>query len=366
MLAYHSVGVGKTLTGISVAENFKSSHNIFILVKNKSLELNFRRELLGTCSNYITPEIRAQLTSKKVSPSQKEYILYMANREINKNYSFLTYGTVVNSVLGRKNEQGNRIVKNKISSFNNSLIIIDEVHNVTGNDAYIAIKKIMDNSKNTRILLLSATPIFDSIKEIFEIANLLGDSLPTRGKLISSGLVKKVNAGGASLLNEVVFSLTSKGKQALSQSFRGKISYLVTDPEYFPKRIDKGQPISDLKGSINIYRCAMNQFQDSVYASTLDGDSVNTLFKDSSDASTIVYPNGKFGKNGFKYIKKDKTFLQYKNIKKYSSKFFYMFGHLLKAKGPCFIYSNYVTGGGTQLIKQFLLENGYAGTGSYS
>mgnify|MGYP001605250221 FL=1 len=42
LLIYHSVGVGKTLSAISIAENFKNTHNILILVKNKSLDLNFK------------------------------------------------------------------------------------------------------------------------------------------------------------------------------------------------------------------------------------------------------------------------------------------------------------------------------------
>ena len=50
ILLYHSVGVGKTLSAIGIAEGFKEYVNdmgnkIFVLIKNGNIEENFRKEL---------------------------------------------------------------------------------------------------------------------------------------------------------------------------------------------------------------------------------------------------------------------------------------------------------------------------------
>ena len=60
-----------------------------------------------------------------------------------------------------------------INELNNSIIIIDEVHNITNNDIYIALEKVLKNSYNYRLVMLTATPIYDNVKEIFELINLL-------------------------------------------------------------------------------------------------------------------------------------------------------------------------------------------------
>ena len=102
ILLYHSLGVGKTCAAISIAEGFKEYINnmgnkIIILVKNGNIEENFRHELRGECINdptlyNIEPEVGETLDD----------LQNKINRKINKIYSFITYGTFVNQVLGAK------------------------------------------------------------------------------------------------------------------------------------------------------------------------------------------------------------------------------------------------------------------------
>ena len=62
---------------------------------------------------------------------------------------------------------------NVIENLNNTVIIVDEAHNVTNNDVYIALSKILKNSYNYRLVLLTATPMYDNPKEMIEMSNLL-------------------------------------------------------------------------------------------------------------------------------------------------------------------------------------------------
>ena len=73
---------------------------------------------------------------------------------------------------------------NKIHSLDNTLLIVDEAHNITGNDRTNAVKKICAVSKNLKILLLTGTPMKNaaddiiSLIEIMNIANHNYDKLP--------------------------------------------------------------------------------------------------------------------------------------------------------------------------------------------
>ena len=72
------------------------------------------------------------------------------------------------------------LIKNKLEKFfNNRLIIIDEVHNIRITDdnknkrIAMELTKLIENVDFVRLLLLSATPMYNSYKEIIWLINLL-------------------------------------------------------------------------------------------------------------------------------------------------------------------------------------------------
>lgn len=364
LLVYHSVGVGKTLTAISIAENFKEYYRIIVVIKNKNLKFNFIKELTGGCSNYF--KTRQEFLAYHDTTHENHRIVTLeVNAMINKHYSFYTYGDIVNASKG-------------ISPLNlsNSVLIVDEVHNVTGNDTYIAMMKLLGKASNVKRVLLSATPVYDNIREIFEIANLLGNNLPIRKDLIKQALVVNEEPQSTSLrakkpislLNESVDHLTKKGLDTILNALKGKVSYLIADPLFFPKRNYIGSPISSKKGSLIIYPSKMSSFQQAAYNETLvKSKELNALFNNSSNAMTMVYPDSTYGRDGFiKNIEKgkNKDFLKLENLKKYSSKLYSIVNLLQESPGPAFIYSNYVNDGGTSLVKEVLIANGYSPYGA--
>jgi len=405
-----------TCAAISIAEGFKEYINnmgnrIVILVKNGNIEENFRQELRGECINNpslynIEPEIGETLDD----------LQNKINRKINKIYSFVTYGTFVNQVIGAKiftkdkygfntNEQvkdsaGKPLRKKTGSiSFNNTVIIIDEAHNVTNNDVYLALEKALKNSYNYRLVLLTATPMYDNVKEIFEISNLLNmnhkeNLLPIRNDLFKEFnggvLLEKNNSGN---LKGSINTITEYGKQVLEKSLLGKISYLASNTESFALKIDKGTPLTTSVGSINIIECVMTPNQYSIYnkaylldshqtptdisdeIATLDSDdaelenevlpSSSSLYKNSSDASTFTFPGKKYGKDGYNEcfsngkLNSEYDYIFGKHLQRYSCKFFSLLENINNSPGNIFIYSNYVNFGGIALIKQLLLSNGF-------
>jgi len=423
ILLYNDVGVGKTCTAITISEGFKEYiHNmgkqIFVLVKNKNIQKNFMDELLSKCTRdeYITEE------------DSSEIDIINAKKNINKYYQFITYGAFVNKVLGVKefvkDEYGNntkkvkkidgivqrKIIQDSIKSLNNTVIIVDEVHNITNNDAYTSLLKVLSNSYNYRLVLLTATPIYDNPKEIFELSNLLNVNepdlqLPTRDKLFEGKdpfLIKeKSNYINTRALKGGIIKITERGLEALKTSLYGKVSYLRANTETNPESIIMGsQLIENRIGTTNVVYCQMSKYQYKIYLNalktdlhkdskfdissaiqqieseenTLESDMISktsSLYKNTSDASTMSYPNSEYGKTGFLNVfnKSGSSYVlkgEYKDIlttklPEYSNKLYTLLQNINKnSTGNIFIYTNYVSYGGTSLIKQLLLANGFS------
>ena len=427
LLMFWEVGRGKSASAILIAEGFKEyvlnmGRKILVLVKNSNIEENFRSELLSdvTQNEYIQSDVYDYL--KTADQESKKELMNKINRKINKTYNFTTYGTFINQILGTKiyekdefnhnttkkvkNADGTNARKKSNSAYNlnNTVIIVDEAHNITNNDFYVALYKVLGNSYNYRLILLTATPMYDNPKEIFELSNLLNMNTPEKLYPIRNELFKgkdpimiKIDSE-TGILKSGLTEITDYGKELLINSLKGKVSYHQVNTDTFPEQINMGEPLNNKPGSINIVYCKMSQYQSDIYKKALALDTrtnvsiddiinlesednieetstfitkSSSLYKNSSDASTMVYPNKLYGKDGFnlcftehKGIIKLKS--EYQNILKldgdlykYSSKLKSLIENINTSPGNIFIYSNYVNQGGTAIIKQLLLSNGY-------
>ena len=372
ILINHSTGTGKTMTAISIAENFKNDYKILVVVKNKLLVSNFKNELLYTCSNYY---IRGNRSNGGNGGNRSNENIESALQKIKKHYSFITYKTLINKMALNRGNMGNH---ETINNINNTILIIDEVHNI-GDNGYLSIMKLLRKSINVKVILLSATPVYDKISEIFEISNILNFNnpesiLPIKRELISQGYIVKKNIRNK-ILNDNVEEITTFGVKKLVNAIRGKVSFLTTDISSFPSKLFIGSFIDSSDYSISkgaefrVFKTIMSSFQSLVYNKTLNNESekVNIkkdgLFKNSTDASLIVYPDSTFGKRAFTrniVNNKNHNFLKKENINQYSSKLYSLLVNIDHSFGPCFIYSNDVNKGGIDVIKNVLIANGYS------
>jgi len=416
-----------TCTSISIAEGFKEylsniGRKIIVIVKNKNIQQNFVNELLSACTQdeYINDARREVIKSIPVSKAdytRRKDVINSAIRNINKQYQFITYGTFVNRILGSKEfekddigRNTNKVVKvdgqikrkkasNPIKNLNNCVVIVDEAHNVTNNDVYVALQTILQKSFNYKLILLTATPMYDNPKEIFEISNLLNLNSPEYQLPIRNDLFKPFRDNlplaikeqspyvNGNVLKGGIIKITEKGMNLLSNALLGKISYIKPNVETNPDVIVQGKPLLKNRiGSSNVVYCQMSSYQYKVYLQALSLDvkqdskydisaiqnifanenikesanvsRTSSLFKHSSDASTIVYPNNSFGKEG--YINSSlKEVLNIENLQKYSSKLYKLLQNVNNSPGNTFIFSNYVSFGGTSLLRELFLNNGY-------
>ena len=390
LLLFWSMGSGKSLGSVSILENFRNLvgadgglEKFLIITKNETLRNVFRDEILK--EPYENP-YGTDRDREKIKKNDSHTLKIVKSRISNK-YEFINYDEFVNRVLGKNTrlKKGNPVYDKKkeenIKNFDNRIIIIDEVQNVTGNFRYIALMRTLQKAKNVRLIILSATPIVDTVEEIIYISNLLNfknpkfilkdssleispesdDKLKKNMKYFYKENILKLSNPVKDKTNILSFNniaeFTKKGEEMLIDSLRGRVSHVPSDPTTFPLKIKRGDPMEkNKKGSVYVVKCPMSDHQEKTYEYAL---TLNSNFHSkSSDALTMSYEA-----NNIKdyidrsYIKR--TPLTFDKLRKYSSKIHSILANIQESKGCVFIYSNLVVNSGTELIESILDSNGY-------
>jgi hypothetical protein len=325
ILLYHQIGAGKTCTAICIAEKFKKKLNIMIILP-AALIGNFLYELRSECTNdeYITNEERKKLKHLNYNDDDYKNIINKSNIRINKIYTIYSYHKFIQLIKD-----------NKIKNLNNTLLVIDEIQNMISLNGtfYNLLNKVINNSnENLKIVLLSATPMFDQPVEIALTLNLLKtDNLFNINKFNQDYIEN--NKNNYNLIN--------------TDDFKNKIKNLISYYRGAP-------PIAYPKINFKIIKCNMNDFQYKSYLTTLSSDSnyVKGSFKNVDILnlpsnfllgpriiSNIAFPNKSVGESGYSSFKNET--LQMQNICKYSIKFYKILQKINKSTGPVFIYSNF-------------------------
>lgn len=445
ILVFHGVGVGKTCAAITIAEGFKNivqqnNQKILILV-GRNIRLGFREKIHSinkNNKNLIEKDIKTQCTGITYSllNSNSQYLTKKEKTKkikkmINKYYNFRGYEEFANIIskktgwkTGKLEDLTPKIIEKIKKNYSNQVIIIDEVHNVkkTSNaDKKVPpyLEAVIKYGQNNKLILMSATPMYDKPSEIIFLLNLLllNDN---RKPIKKSDVFDKNN------------NITKKGTKIIKEKSRGYISFVRGErPPRFPVRIYpkeakvpkvkynyKGQIIkkSEQLKYLPIYECPMGKIQFKMYDSILNEENnINNNFGNTIPnenlnsnnsgrknivskllyASSIVYPakngfalnmlgykKGRGYKNGAftkiqhknksttykptKYAllnqgtKNEKIFLDESLLKKYSSKFWYVLQNIKKSKGIVFIYSLFLSAGGGIIPFAMMLEqNGY-------
>ena len=424
VILMHGVGSGKTMSAIRIAEQFKDqvkkyNTKIYVIVPGPNTRENFKKELINsTGETYLkNKESLNQMTKAEVEREKKTAIYATLQY-----YKILSYKSFYKKVLGekivekkivgntkikssyRKTSEGEyerELVVDRITNMNNSILIVDEAHNISGNEYGEALKKIIKNSENLRIILLTATPMINLADEIVDLLNFIrpeNDKLQ-RDKIFTNekNYLMKIKPTGLDYLKKKALGYIS--------FYRGSIPYT------FAQRVEKG---IIPKGMLftPVIKCFMEPFQLNTYIETTKNLD-DTLDRASSSASNFVFPglnkaknvlegyystdgintvlsqlntdgaklrslinknlfDGKLSKAEeenfiFENDKKSISGLILKTpyLKKFSTKFYTILENLnklvegKKGASTAFIYSNLVKAGGMELFAETLIQNGY-------
>lgn len=357
ILIYHRIGAGKTCTAVNIGEKWKE-HRKIVVVTPASLIGNFKNELRSLCtgSEYITNKERDILKTNHPKSKKYQQIIDKSNDKINRHYNIMSYNKFVD--LSNQNKL----------SLKNSVLMIDEVQNMvsTRGTFYETLYNTIHNApKSLRIVLLSATPMFDKPIEIALTMNLLRlpKELP-RGKEFERTFIKvRKDFKGK-------YNYSAKNLDLFKERIKGFVSYFRGAPPYaFPE------------SKIRYVKCEMSAFQYKTYLTVLaseekdnkklkkikesgkifkDGDVIkipNNFFIGSRIVSNIAYPNKMINEAGLISFQGEKLSLN--NLKKYSPKFYRILKKIKKSNGTIFIYSNFKEYGGIKTLIKVLKAHGY-------
>lgn len=261
LLLVHGVGMGKTCTAVSVIERSRdvyrpaspqeSAQRQHLVLVPASLKPSFYRQVLDV--DRLQFDANGRLASDEVPPQcvGDKYLRMIPDRH---SLDRATLQTRVNAVvdrfylinsyiefaleLDRVQERIDRAETDPVrravrmhmhlkQTYSDRVIVIDEVHNLRS-DAENSlvpprIKQLVEAVENVKLLLMSATPMFDRANEIIFIVNLMleNEKLPT-------------------LDESDVFSAdgTMRDERKLADALYGRVSFVHgKDPREFPAEL---------------------------------------------------------------------------------------------------------------------------------
>ena len=342
LLLYHKIGAGKTCAAVQIAEQWKDKKNIIMLCP-ASLVGNFYKELRSECTGdiYIDKIERAEL--KSLDPLSSEYnnIIKSINQRIDKYYKILSYNKFVD------------LIKNKKLNLKNTLLIIDEVQNIVSEHGsyYVTILNAIKKAPaDLRVVIMSATPIFDKPMELGLTLNLLRPSIEFEvGNKFNDTYIDYQIINSKPTYN-------IKNETILRSKLNGLVSYYQGAPDYvFPERVQK------------IVKCYMSRYQYDCYKVVQEREGKinrldllklpNNFFIGSRIISNIAYPNKLVNQAGLDTF--SSRHMDLENLETYSTKYYQIMKRVLNSSGTIFIYSNFKEYGGLIPLIKILEYHGF-------
>lgn len=281
MLLYHGVGVGKTCTAVLAAESFLqlSPKNKVYILAPPAIQPGFYRTIFDSsriifgkddqpnshegCSGNRYLELTQMLYER-----DKKEIELRVNKLINKRYAIMGYVAFRNMVLSilsqipsslgpeRKQQQKIALLQRALSG---AFFIVDEAHNLrdvsdtaeddgdqddvgdksdasAGKKLVPMLREVLKTCEGNKLMLMSATPMYNSYKEIISLLNLLLLVDKSDDLLKESDIVFDQGENGE--------QLSSASENRLIQVANGHISFMRGEnPKAFPARLDPADSV---------------------------------------------------------------------------------------------------------------------------
>lgn len=367
MLLFHGIGVGKTCTAISIAEEF-ADRGVRVLVLTKLALMNqFVDEIFDVKKIVVNNGVLDVDSSsmgctgstylRSLTAFDKNGIKHKVESRIKMRYEIDTFHGIVKTINDIKQDvqriasPGTAAFEVNLDerireAFSDMLIIIDEIHNLRDSSedsskaVSAAVLHVARCAVNMKFLFMTATPMFDSTSDAIWILNLL-----------------RINDGLPVIKEEEVFdsgkrTLSASGAVKLADALQGFVSYAPPgtedDAELYPR-------VKYVKTSklYNMYEHQAEGHQLERVKSVPISDNVLA-----QNVANICFPtpNGFFeeafetimdkgNRQRFKYRKNVVEFLSPGKIRSYAAKIASIVEHAKKAEGIVFVYSQLLNTG---------------------
>lgn len=349
LFLYHEPGSGKTLSAIGVCENMFNSgvgsiKKATIIVNNEELIKTFVQELYNNIQTYMPNTEGIEL----LNPNLRADMLYRrAIKLVNERYTFRTYRTMSSSIQQLIKDGNENTLKRE---YNNQIIIFDEVHSILSQQStdYSAFHTLFHLLDNRKLLLMSGTPMRNSVGEYARLLNLmlpLDEQLPMTDDSFSRFIQDNGN------LLEV------------EQAVKGRVSYIRTRPDVEIRYM--GMIIPGLL-PIEIAPAYMSDYQYNLYQETIEEDVGDALYVNSRKISQFAFKNEMKKRTFFNLFKETKTNKErLKVLRDYSAKYANAVESILKSPNEnCFVFTEFIKGVGAETFGWCLQLFGFKQTKS--
>ena len=295
ILLYHGVGVGKTCSAILAAEAFLqlSPKNKVYILAPPAIQAGFYRTIFDSSRIIFGKEPEQQNRhegctgnrylelTQTLYEREKKDIELRVNRLINKRYAIMGYvafrnmvrdikGQIASTLPPKRKEEQNTVLLQRALS--GCFFIVDEAHNLrdategaedddddpgdrsdaaAGKKLTPMLREVLQKCEGNKLMLMTATPMYNSYKEIISLLNLLlyvdktprrepGDSDTDIRLLTDSDIVfEKKNVEGKEI--EV---LSASSERKLVTIANSHVSFMRGEnPKAFPARLDPADEI---------------------------------------------------------------------------------------------------------------------------
>ena len=346
LLLFHQMGTGKSIAAIHTSKE--------LLEQQFSIDKVYFFSNTDIIINNLQNEVKKYLNLDIKSDTTKQYNIRLKKRLNEKNYYFETILDLYKS--------------NRLQKYENSLLVFDEIHDITKSEdtkdssgitnekKYDKIHKLLHTLKNKKVLLMSGTPMTDQANEISRVLNLI---LPQNKQLPIGDSFDKRFLDDDKILDDIdkVDDFNNKTK--------GYISYLKSQKSIKTVFIGKGS--NNVLNIGKLYKVIPDEFQkDKVIQVQTKGTGLGDK---EIQAGLFVYPDGSIGKEGqekyitttknirsnkmtYKFNEEFKNIVQtVEDIKKYSMKYYTIIKSILKNENDChFVYCELVNGSGIRIL----------------
>jgi len=251
LLLFHGLGSGKTCSAIGVCEEMRDYlrqmgiPKRIIIVASPNVQDNFKLQLfderrlkevdgIWTMKGCLGNKLLKEINPTGMKGLKREKVIQLVKNIINSSYYFVGYTQFSNDIVRSQgtvdSEEAKR--RNLENEYIDRLIVVDEVHNIRisdDNENKNVAKNLMylvSVVSNLRLLLLSATPMFNSYKEIVWLLNLM--NMNDRRGIVGISDIFDTKTG----------ELTPEGTKMLIQKANGNVSYVRGENPYtFPFRV---------------------------------------------------------------------------------------------------------------------------------
>ena len=391
----HGTGTGKTCTAIQIAEEYilrpEYQDKKVLVLASAAVQENFRDQIFDmtrvsvksdalleskqcTGSRYLEALLRIESTPKNWNnPETRTKLQRIADRLINEFYELDSYLAFANNVMKRAESPG--FDEWVHETFDNRLLIVDEAHTIrSGDDMSKQIAKALEilvqKADNLILVLLTATPLFDTFEEIVFYFNLFlwnDRKQDPKTSLKVSDLFKEDG--------------DVKNKAKFSELCQLYVSYVRGEnPFTFPFRLPPPDPlvrdavVTDFRGKPLAAEDRIKYLHKFLVSSMATGLQESVLKREEENpkqgmlvAPTLaVFPkNAEFGQTFVSgsavgtYRYANEPFLTPETIGNHAAKFVRVLKAIEGGEGIVFVYSNYVEVG-ARLFAMALEEHGYA------